>query len=98
MQARTGQRSARITSRVIASCFTLISFSAALFVGVVAGNPLVTVLSRALVVGAVCFVVGSVIGHVAAGVVSREIVEHERRFPLPEEGARHPDDVGGVSV
>ena len=66
--------------------------------GVAAGNPLVTVLFRALVVGAVCFVVGSIIGHVAAGVVSREVAEHERRFPLPDDQAGDADDVAGVSA
>jgi len=67
-------------------------------VGVAAGNPLVTVLSRALVVGAACFVIGSVIGHVAAGVVSREVAEHERRFPLPDEAEADVDEVVGASV
>lgn len=79
-----------------------------MFVGTAAGNPLVTVLSRALVVGAVCFVVGSVIGHVAAAVVSREVAEHERRFPfpdstlpggtVPDDGTDEPGDVAGVSA
>lgn len=66
--------------------------------GVAAGNPLVTVLSRALVVGAVCFVVGSVIGHVAAGVVTREVAEHERRFPLPADSDAQTDVDEAVSV
>ena len=63
------------------------SFAAAIFVGVAAGNPLVTVLARALVVGAVCFLVGSVVGHVAASVVAREVAEHEKRFPIPDQPA-----------
>jgi len=67
-------------------------------VGAAAGNPLVTVLSRALVVGAVCFVVGSVIGHVAAGVISREVAEHEQRFPFPDDSAAETDDVARISA
>lgn len=74
------------------------SFSAAVFVGAVAGNPLVTVLSRALVVGVVCFVVGSVIGHLASSVVSREVAEHERGHPFPDDGAGQGDSVEGVSA
>lgn len=69
-----------------------------MLVGVAADNPLVTVLSRALVVGAVCFVVGSVIGHLASSVVSREVAEHERSHPFPDDGTGHGDGVEGVSA
>ena len=59
---------------------------------------MVTVLSRALVVGAACFVVGSIVGHLAMVVISREVADHEQRFPLPDDDAVDADDVAGVSV
>ena len=49
-------------------------------------------------VGAACFVVGSIVGHLAMVVISREVADHEKRFPLPEDDAVETDDVAGVSA
>ncbi len=69
-----------------------------MFVGVISGNPLATVLARALVVGAVCYGVGSIIGYILASVIAREVVDHEKRFPFPGQSEPDPEGVGSVSA
>ncbi len=74
-----------ITSRVIATCFALTSFAAALIVGLMAANPLLTILLRALFTMIVCYVIGLVIGMVAQSVVQKHIEQHKREHPIPGE-------------
>ncbi|MEO1235787.1 MAG: hypothetical protein AAFX76_03245 [Planctomycetota bacterium] len=73
-----------ITSRVIASCFALVSFAAALLVGVMAENPLPTVLGRALFTMIVCYAVGLVVGGVAQRTVDQHIEHHKQHHPIPD--------------
>lgn len=74
-----------ITSRVIATCFALTSFAAALIVGMMAENPLLTILLRALFTMIVCYAIGLIIGVVAQGVVQKHIEQHKRDHPIPGE-------------
>jgi len=72
-----------ITSRVIATCFALTSFAAALIVGIMAENPLLTILLRALFTMIVCYMIGLVIGSIAQNAVQKQIEEHKRNNPIP---------------
>lgn len=80
-----------ITSRVIATCFALISFASALFVGAAAGNPFNTVLLRALFVMGACYVVGLIIGGVAQHTVHRHVENYKLQNPLPETHGQHAE-------
>jgi hypothetical protein len=64
----------------------LISFSAALFVGLHAGNPLVTVLFRALFIMLASYLVGLLVGAIAQHTVQQHIENYKQRFPIPERG------------
>lgn len=74
-----------ITSRVIATCFALTSFAAALIVGIMAENPLQTILLRALFTMIVCYVIGLIIGLVAQSTVKKHIEQHKLDYPIPGE-------------
>ena len=73
-----------MTARVIATIFALISFAAALLVGTQAGNPLSTILSRALLIMLGCYVIGRLIGGVAQLTVQHHIESYQARFPIPD--------------
>lgn len=60
MDAKTVQH----TGRVIAACFALSGFAIALVAGIMAGNPAITVLWRAICVLAICQLVGHALGAV----------------------------------
>ncbi|MEM1110069.1 MAG: hypothetical protein AAGH99_15395 [Planctomycetota bacterium] len=74
-----------ITSRVIATCFALTSFAAALIVGWLAQNPLQTILLRALFTMIVCYAIGLVIGVILQGIVHKQIEQHKSENPIPGE-------------
>lgn len=73
-----------MTSRVIATIFALVSFAAALIVGQQAGNPAVTVLSRALLIMLACYVIGRLIGAIANTTVNDHIERYRADHPMPE--------------
>ena len=85
-----------ITSRVVATSFALISFASALFVGAAAGNPLHTILWRALFIMIGCYVVGLIVGAVAQQTVDRHVEKYKADNPIPEthgRGVTPPSDV-----
>jgi flagellar motor component MotA len=83
--SRYEQRSARtIPSRIIATCFGLVSFAAALIVGVVADNAAVTILWRALLLMIAGAIVGWVIGAISQRTVDDHIEAYKRANPIPE--------------
>ena len=73
-----------MTARVIATIFALVSFAAALIVGHQAGNPMVTILSRALLIMLGCYLVGRVIGGVAHATVNHHLDHYRAQYPMPE--------------
>lgn len=73
---------------MIATCFALVGFAGGVVVGVATGNPMDLVLWRALAVLAVCFVIGSIVGHVLQKTVDLHIERHKQRNPIPGESAR----------
>ena len=71
-----------ITSRIIATSFALVAFAGALFVGMRAGNPMLTILTRALLITLGCYVVGRIVGVVADRTVQGQIATYKTRHPL----------------
>jgi len=74
-----------IPAKVIATCFALLTFVAAVVVGFAAGNAMFTVVWRATIVMVVCWVVGRIVGGVAQSSIERHIEQYKRTHPIPEE-------------
>lgn len=74
-----------IPSRVIAACFALGGFAAAVIVGAVAGNPAETVLVRALLVMAVCWLIGHLVSYLASRAIAEHLETYRQEHPIPEE-------------
>jgi len=74
--------------RVIAGVLGLCGFSTALFVGMVAGNPPVTALGRALLCMAACYAVGRVLGFAGSVAVGEAIEKYKADRPAPEPPAQ----------
>lgn len=83
-----------IPARVIASCFALIGFAAALVVGVAAGNETETVLWRGTVAMAVCWFVGRFIGGIAQQTTEESIEQYKKAHPIEDDhaDANDPDN------
>jgi len=90
------QRSASIPARVIASCFGLLGFIAAIIVGIAAGNPFVTILWRAILVMLACWIVGRVIGSIMQSTIEDHIAKLKEQQPIPDEDAVKPPDQHGA--
>ncbi len=75
-----------IPSRVIATCFALIGFAAAVIVGLAASNSSITILWRALAVMILCWIVGRPIGALTQRSVEAHIAEYKQRHPIPGDG------------
>ncbi len=87
---------------MIATCFALIGFAAALWVGYLAGNTMQVILLRALFTMFVCLVVGLGVGTIAERVLETEIIAYKEKYPIPGDedataapttGGDHPDSV-----
>jgi len=74
-----------IPARIIATCFALFCFAGALILGVLAGHVLLTIMSRALLVLILAYLIGRVIGGVAQYVVDQHVREYKKRNPIPDE-------------
>lgn len=85
LRSPSGKGVLAITSRVIATCFALTSFAAALIVGIMAENPLQTIFLRALFTMIVCYAIGLVIGLIAQSTVQKHIEQHKLDYPIPGE-------------
>jgi hypothetical protein len=74
----------------------LVSFAAAIVVGVVAGNTPETVVWRATVAMVVCWPIGYAVGLTAQRAVNRTIEAHKQAYPFPpdplEEAATQTED------
>lgn len=70
---------------MIATCFALVSFTAAIVVGVGAGNSTQTILLRATLVMLVCWVIGRAVGAVAQWAIFDHIKRYKQQHPIPDE-------------
>lgn len=68
--------------RLIATAIALIAFTAAVFGGVAAGNPSLTIITRALVAFVATYAIGLLIGAAAQRAVREHIEMHKRAHPL----------------
>jgi len=82
---------------VIATCFALISFAAAVVVNVAVGNSLQTVVERAIVVMVVCWVIGGIVGSVLQRIVAEHIEKYKRDHPI-EDDYPQPGDAAGRRI
>ena len=82
MGASNGVRA--ISSRVVATCFALISFAAAVLVGIQSGNDAANVILRAVAVILVCYFVGLVIGSVANRAIEDHVARYKKTHPIPQ--------------
>jgi hypothetical protein len=73
-----------IPSRLIATCFALASFLAALSVGLAAGNDPATILTRAILVLVGCYLVALPIGSLAQWAMYHHIEHFKQTHPIPE--------------
>ena len=73
-----------MTSRIIASIFALVSFAAALFIGVAANNSFNTIVLRAILTMGICYLVGRVIGALADRAVQEHIAQYKLEHPIPD--------------
>lgn len=74
-----------ITSRVIATCFALVSFAAASVVGFIAGNETTTIIWRSTIVMIICWFIGRAIGYVAQQTVDDHISKYKNAHPIPSD-------------
>jgi hypothetical protein len=77
-----------IPSKLIATCFALVCFAAAIVVGLAAGNPAMTVLWRALLVMGAAWLVGQVVGAVLCRALEEHVEQYRQQHPLPGEGGQ----------
>lgn len=70
---------------MIASCFALVSFAAAIVVGIRAGNTTQTVLVRATAIMLVCWVIGLAVGAVAQWAIMEHVGRYKRGHPIPDD-------------
>jgi hypothetical protein len=71
---------------VIASCFALVSFAAAIVVGMHAGNSTPTILFRASCALLVCWFIGYAVGTVAQWAILDHVARYKQQHPIPDEG------------
>jgi ABC-type nickel/cobalt efflux system permease component RcnA len=74
-----------IPSGVIATCFALVCFAAAIIVGLAAGNDALTVLWRSLLIMLGAWLIGRVVGAVAQRALDEHLETYRQQHPLPSE-------------
>lgn len=83
-----------IPSRVIASCFAITGFVAALVIGFAAGLAVDDILLRAIMVMLICWPVGRLLGWFAQRAVEENIAHYKRAHPIPEDAMHAPSGIG----
>ena len=74
-----------IPARVIATCFALVAFAAAVALGYSVGNPTATIILYALLAMLICWPIGLAVGSVLQRVNERAIQEYKQRNPMTVE-------------
>ena len=69
--------------RLIATSLALIAFAAAVFGGIIASNPPTVVLGRAIVAMIGCYIVGLIVGGIAARAMREQVEAYKQKHPLP---------------
>ncbi len=74
---------ADIPARLVSGVLGLMGFVTACFVGLMAGNPGVVVLSRALIAMLICVVVGRLLGIIGETCVREYVTRYKTEHPRP---------------
>lgn len=74
-----------IIARVISTCFALTCFSGTLFVGLINANDGLLTLGRALLIGAIAWLIGLLLGALLQRSVNEHIQNHRIANPMPTE-------------
>ena len=106
MRVSTRVPASHVPAKVVATCFALVSFSAALGVGMRAGNATHTILWRATALMLVAWCVGRIVGGVALRTIEEPLTQYREKHPIPtdpDESGAAPDAAeaggeGGVSM
>ncbi len=85
-------------ARVISASFALTGFSTAVLAGLAAHNPGTTVLSRAILCMAACYILGMFAGLIVERVIREHVESHRKSNPLPEDPAAFPEKSTDVEV
>jgi uncharacterized membrane protein YcjF (UPF0283 family) len=81
-----------IPARVIATSFALICFAATIVVGMFNNNDWISILSSALLVCMLAWIVGSLLGALILRCVNEQIQQHVAENPIPEENDLYTTD------
>lgn len=69
-------------ARMIATIFALAAFAVMVVVGMLAGNPALIILWRALMALVACYVAGRILGALAQRAVREHIEQYKQRYPI----------------
>ena len=81
-----------IPARVIATSFALICFAATIAVGLFNGNGWPSILSGALMVCLIAWLIGSFLGALILQSVNKQIEQHQVQNPVPDENEIYEPD------
>ncbi|MAE66704.1 MAG: hypothetical protein CMJ18_20750 [Phycisphaeraceae bacterium] len=76
-----------VPARVIATCFGLVGFAAAIVIGLIASIQAETVIVRAIISMAACWMIGRAFGWLLERTVEDEIELYKSAHPIPDEQA-----------
>jgi hypothetical protein len=85
-----------IPARVIATCFALAAFVAAILLGMSAGNVPETILTRAIVVMVVAWPIGRFCGAVAQWAIQSHIDSYKKAHPIPADSSSAGAEISTV--
>jgi len=81
-----------IPARVIATSFALICFTATISVGMYNGNDWISILSSALLVCMLAWIIGSLLGALILRCINEQIQQHVADNPIPDESEIYSTD------
>lgn len=81
-----------IPARVIATSFALLCFASTIAVGLFNGNSWVSIISSALLVCMLAYLVGSIVGALILRSVDEQIQRHRDANPIPDESEIYTND------
>lgn len=81
-----------IPARVIATSFALLCFASTIAVGLFNGNDWVSIISSALLVCVLAWLIGSMLGALILRSVNEQIDQHRVHNPIPDDSEMYPDD------
>jgi len=84
---------------VVATCFALVGFAAAVTVGTVVGSAMGVVILHGLLIMFICWIIGHAVGVLTQRTVDQHIKQYKELFPMPkaEIQASDQDDQAGMS-